>query len=232
MVLYIALDDTDMPGSVGTGRLAREIAEELREEYPVYAVTRHQLFVHPDIPYTSHNSCAVIHMLDADGDPRAALMDRVSTLMRDRFVEGSDPGLAIARTCDVTPAMYLFGFTAKERVLTQAQARAIAANGKIPLRGLGGTEGGVIGALAGIGLAASQSDGRFLFVGSIRDIRGSQSVERLLAAGIAGIFSVDGEQITEGTVEIAKFPQPACINGKPVLFIERDGSTMRSVKRD
>ena len=56
MVLYIALDDTDTLDSIGTGRLAREIAEDLAREFPVYAVTRHQLFVHPDIPYTSHNS--------------------------------------------------------------------------------------------------------------------------------------------------------------------------------
>ena len=159
-------------------------------------------------------------------------MDRVSAMMHDRFVEGSDPGLAIARTCDISPAMYLFGFNAKQRIVTKEQARTVAANGKIPLRGLGGTEGGVIGALAGIALAASQSDGRYLSVGSIREIRGSQSVEVLHAAGIDGIFSVDGERITEGMVEIAKFPQPACISGKPVLFIERDGSMMRSVKRD
>ena len=232
MVLYIALDDTDTLDSIGTGRLAREIAGVLAEEYPVYAVTRHQLFVHPDIPYTSHNSCAVIHIHETNSDPRAVLMDRVSNLMGDHFVEGSDPGLAIARTSDVTPAMFLFGFNAKHRIVTQELARTIAANGKIPLRGLGGTEGGVIGALAGIALAASGSDGRYLFVGSIRNLPGPQSVENLYAAGISGIYAVDGERITEGRVEIAKFPQPACINGKPVLFVERDGSTLRSVKRD
>jgi len=232
MVLYIALDDTDTLDSIGTGRLTREIAADLAADYHVYAVTRHQLYIHPDIPYTSHNSCAVIHIHENGDDPRAALMDRVSTLMKERFVEGSDPGLAIARTSDITPPVYLFGFDAKQRIVTQEQARAIARNTGIPLQGLGGTEGGIIGALAGIALAAAESDGRFLFFGTIRDFQGSRSIESLQEAGIEEIHSVDGERIREGFVEIPKFPQPVCIRGRPVLFVEKAGSTLRSVKRD
>jgi len=232
MVLYIALDDTDTEDSIGTGRLAREIAAEITTEYPVTAVTRHQLFVHPDIPYTSHNSCAVIHLRDNGQDVRSRLMNRVGSLMRERFVEGSDPGLAVARTADITPAAVLFGFDAKQRVVTQEQARTIARNAGIPLEGLGGTEGGVIGALAGIALAASGSDGRFLQVGSIREFAGSRTVESLHAAGIREVHSTDGDLITEGFVEIQKFPQPVCIRGEPVLFVERQGAQLRSVKRD
>jgi hypothetical protein len=232
MVLYIALDDTDTLDSIGTGRLAREIAGELAKEYPVYAVTRHQLYVHPDIPYTSHNSCAVIHLHENGSDIRSRLTTRVGSLMKERFVEGSDPGLAIARTSDITPATFLFGFDAKQRVVTQDQARTIARNARIPLIGLGGTEGGVIGALAGVALAASGSDGRFLHTGTIREFSGSRTIESLRAAGISEIHSVDGEPIVEGFVEIQKFPQPVCIRGQPVLFVERIGSTLRSVKRD
>src|SRR5690606_575424 len=66
MTLLLALDDTDSLESRGTGRLARAVADAIVEHYPVWGVTRHQLFVHPSIPFTSHNSCAVIHV-DADG---------------------------------------------------------------------------------------------------------------------------------------------------------------------
>lgn len=67
MTLYLGIDDTDTRESRGTGRLARMIARELSRSYPVMGVTRHQLFVHPSIPYTSHNSCAVIHGMRRTG---------------------------------------------------------------------------------------------------------------------------------------------------------------------
>jgi len=108
----------------------------------------------------------------------------------------------------------------------------VARNAGIPLEGLGGTEGGVIGALAGIALAASGNDGRFLQVGSIREFAGSRTVESLHAAGIREVRATDGELITEGYVGIQKFPQPVCIRGEPIVFVERDGSQLRSVKRD
>jgi len=53
MTLYLGIDDTDTRESRGTGRLARMIAAELARSYVVTGVTRHQLFIHPSIPYTS-----------------------------------------------------------------------------------------------------------------------------------------------------------------------------------
>ncbi|MDK2890060.1 MAG: hypothetical protein PWR21_692, partial [Methanoculleus sp.] len=64
MTIYLGIDDTDTRESRGTGRLARMIATELARSYTVTGVTRHQLFVHPAVPYTSHNSSAVIHIQD------------------------------------------------------------------------------------------------------------------------------------------------------------------------
>ncbi len=67
----LAIDDTDNAESIGTGRLARMLAAHL-EEANLFAepgVTRHQLLVHPDIPYTSHNSAACI---EAAGSPEIA----------------------------------------------------------------------------------------------------------------------------------------------------------------
>lgn len=67
-MIYVGLDDTDTKDSRGTGRLARSIALALSTKYHIFGVTRHQLFVHPDIPFTSHNSSAVIHV---EADPSA-----------------------------------------------------------------------------------------------------------------------------------------------------------------
>ncbi|HEX3013869.1 MAG TPA: ABC transporter substrate-binding protein, partial [Methanobacterium sp.] len=93
MTIYVCVDDTDNLNSRGTGRLARAIAAELSKKYPVYRVTRHQLYVHPDIPFTSHNSCAVIHI---DMDKKEHLDDIFEIAKKgiyDDFIEGSDPGV-------------------------------------------------------------------------------------------------------------------------------------------
>ena len=66
-MIYIALDDTDMLDTRGTGHLAREIAAQLAETYPLIGVTRHQLSSDPRVPCTHKNSSAVIH-LDAPAD--------------------------------------------------------------------------------------------------------------------------------------------------------------------
>ena len=59
-----------MKKAFGTGRLSRMLAEELTKKGLVSntSVTRHQLLVHPDIPYTSHNSSACIEGIPTNGD--------------------------------------------------------------------------------------------------------------------------------------------------------------------
>jgi len=62
MNLYISIDDTDNKESFGTGRMARMLAQSLAEQGVIDhpSITRHQFLIHPEIPYTSHNSCATI----------------------------------------------------------------------------------------------------------------------------------------------------------------------------
>lgn len=223
MTLYIALDDTDTRESRGTGRLARAIARDLQAAgYQLSGVSRHQLLIHPDIPYTSHNSCAVIHV--ENGTDAGSLFDRVRELMLADFIPGSDPGLAVACHEDVAPGVTGFGFEAKIGIRTQEEAHVLARKSGIRLAGLGGTNGGVIGALAGIGLAASGNDGRYILFRNLRDFTSDIRVEELLAAGVALISTARGENVTTGTVRVRKFPKPAIRNRKPVLFVEeRDG---------
>ncbi len=223
MTLYIALDDTDTRDSRGTGRLARAIARDLQAAgYHLSGVSRHQLLVHPDIPYTSHNSCAVIHV--ENGVEAGSLFDRVRGLMLADFIPGSDPGLAVACHSDIAPEVTGFGLEAKISIRTQDEAHVLAKKSGIRLAGLGGTNGGVIGALAGIGLAASGNDGRYIQFRNLRDFTGDIRAEELLSAGVALISTVDGENVTTGNVRVRKFPKPAIRNGKPVLFVEeRDG---------
>ena len=87
------------------------------------------------------------------------------------------------------------------------------------LSGLGGSQDGVIGALAAVGLAASGEDGRYLLVGRTRDLSGLQEVETVLQAGIATVCTLDGCPVTHGLVQAEKL-RPARRGGQPVLVVE------------
>ncbi len=232
MPLYIGIDDTDSPESIGTGRLSRGIAAIITETYPVQYITRHQFFVHPSIPYTSHNSGAVICLDDIPPEEYPRLFGLVTALVRERSAVGSDPGVALAGSAQIIPALVRFGLDAKDQVLTQDRARAIAGHAGILLEGLGGTEGGVIGALAGIGLAASGSDGRYLQIGSIRDHHGDVEISDLLHIGIDQVMTVEGRTLTGGRVHVPKFPQPLRIMGTAVLLVEERDDGYHAIRRD
>lgn len=219
MTLLLSIDDTDIPGSRGTGRLAREIAEVLSSEYTISGVTRHQLLIHPMVPYTSHNSCAVIHIEGADSNSRKKIFATAKDIVLRDLIEGSDPGVCVASPMQVSSAVTLFGLAAKQELVSQKKARQIAAECGILIDGLGGTNDGVIGALAGIGLAASGNDGRFVQKGDLRNFRGRQRIDELLAAGIDHILTPEGRAVTEGIVTLTKFPKPAFRNGAAVLFV-------------
>lgn len=232
-MIYIGLDDTDNPDSRGTGRLARSIAATLAEQYKVIAVTRHQLLVDPRVPYTSHNSCATLH-LAADGDvDLLALADQVQAMMLADWQDGSDPGLCVTRA--VEPAMTEFGHRAKREVVRQADALTIAERCGCILRGLGGTNDGVIGALAGVGLAATGNDGRFLQVGRSRDLEGVQPVKAILDCGIADVRTMEGRSLGDGLVDTEGKLRPAFRDGHAILFVTRhtgDPSLWIPVKLD
>ncbi len=217
-MIYIGVDDTDNKTSRGTGRLARAIAGVLSEQHKVWGVTRHQLLVDSRVPYTSHNSSNCVHLL-ADGDvDLETLADQVQAIMLGDFQDGSDPGLCIART--VTPEMVDFGYRAKAELLQQSQARDIAARSGCVLRGLGGTQDGVIGALAAVSLASTGEDGRFVLVGHSRDISGLQPIGAVIECGIARVQTTEGEILREGMVESTKL-RPALRGKEAVLIVKQ-----------
>ncbi len=237
MTIYVCMDDTDNLKSRGTGRLARAVAAELAGKYPVHGVTRHQLYVHPDIPFTSHNSCAVIHINSLGIVAPKELKDIFKTAKQEMhldFIEGSDPGLAVASLEQISPSLIAFGKDAKTTVLTQEKARTLAKNLNIRLEGLGGTEDGVIGTMAGLGLACTRNDGRFLQIGNIRDLTGPQPASKLLNSGVDRIFTVDGQPVSKGIIfnPPDKSVKPCPVNGEAILFVEKQDDKLVAVKRD
>jgi hypothetical protein len=164
MSILISIDDTDNPDSQGTGRLSQSLSRTIQEKGwgLCSAVTRHQLFVHEDIPYTSHNS-AMCFEADIDDAALQPLTDFMQEALEQQSAEGSDPGLCIAvRDRNLGRRQLMaFGQKAKNNVLTKSQAYDLAGELGIHLSEHGGTGDGIIGALAGIGLRLTGNDGRF-----------------------------------------------------------------------
>lgn len=229
--LFIGLDDTDILDSPGTGRLARDIAAVLAERWPLIGITRHQLLNDPRVPMTARNSANVIHLaVDETMLDLTEVADEVTALMLARFQPGSDPGLCVALAMPL-PAVE-FGYHTKITLVTKEEARQLAQTHQIILRELGGTGGGIIGALAAVALASTGEDGRFIAVGQIRELRGVLPVEAVIAAGISGVRTPAGQAVSSGFIETGDKIRPALIGGEAVLLVEAAGEQWRATRRD
>ncbi|KNZ40394.1 hypothetical protein [Acetobacterium bakii] len=162
MKFYLCIDDTDNLDSIGTGTIAEQILEKIIEKGfgPCSLVTRHQLFIHPDIPYTSHNSSMCFYG-EAPDHSLSTIIDLASHHLDTVAAEGSDPGLCVLKfdTASDYSGLISFGKAAKKTVLTKADAIACAEEHQLHLSEHGGTGQGIIGALAGVGLRLFGSDG-------------------------------------------------------------------------
>lgn len=160
MIIYVAFDDTDtLDCGRGTGKLARWFPEALPDTCRLTAIVRQQLLVADDIPYTSHNSSLTCLIEAPDASVIPVLIERGAAHIKKHFVEGSDPGLCVIAEDDpAIRALKKFGKLCLVRKVTQAEAHA--AVGKAHLSGHGGTNDGVIGAAAGVGLTALGDSGR------------------------------------------------------------------------
>ena len=167
MNIYLCIDDTDNLESPGSGELAEILAKRLQNLGLVSKcsdITRHQLFVHKDIPYTSHNS-SMCFSAEIDGNNLDDITQFATNFLTTASAPGSDPGLCIAannakREASDRQTLIDFGLKAKRYVLTKQEAYFIAQKTCVHLSEHGGTGDGVVGALAGLGLRLYGNDGR------------------------------------------------------------------------
>lgn len=228
-MITIGIDDTDTPVSRGTGALARQVAAELATTFTVLGVVRQQLLRDPRVPCTKNNSSKAVLLADGEGIDLAVVAARVRSLMLADFQPGSDPGLCIARR--VPDEVVEFGGRAKRELLTQAEAYEIARRHGIYLEELGGDGMGVIGALAAVGLTAGGDAGRYIQVGDIRTLHGTQPVARVLAAGIAAVQTASGQPVAFGMVQTDGL-RPARRGGRAVAVVEPMGDILVPLKLD
>ncbi|MCA8994338.1 MAG: hypothetical protein KDA88_20335 [Planctomycetaceae bacterium] len=228
-MILLGIDDTDTANSPGTNQIARRIVDALAPHVPCKMVVRHQLSHNPVIPCTSQNGSASL-WFDANESHTEEIFETARGVLVANFVEGSDPGIAIAAL--VPQEVIDFGQSCKTAVHTQADARQIAARHGIRLEGLGGTEDGVIGALAAIGLATTRNDGRVVHLQGMSDRRGTIALAELQRLEIVVVDEASGGEITEGLVQLPKKLRPNLRSDRVVLFVEKSHHGWLAVKRD
>jgi hypothetical protein len=224
MKILVCIDDTDNLESRGTGDLATELAEEIEKRGwgRSLFVTRHQLLVHPDVPYTSHNS-SMCFEADIESDYLQPLIEYASDYLKRESAPGSDPGLCVAvvELLDEPEALTAFGRRAKEEVLNKTLAYDLASQLGLHLSEHGGTGQGVVGALAGIGLRLGGNDGRLKGWLDIRTENGLATVGEILAqVSLQGVRTLDGEVLgAEEIIAVDDKPKAVMIGGGTYLMV-------------
>jgi hypothetical protein len=235
MRYLIGIDDTDNLESRGTGHHVRQMAEVLTERglaWPL-GITRHQLLVDPHIPYTSHNSSACLS-IEADDKRIDALWEACRDYLLAESAPGSDAGLCMAPWASVNACVHAFGRRAKIVVLTQLEAEQTDQDYELRLEGLTDTHGGIIGALAAVGLHHEGSDGRFLWLPGLRELRGILPVGEICARGhIDRVCPLNGTDLSPETlVIVGEWVRPILRGGQAILYVEEQNNEWHILSKD
>jgi hypothetical protein len=223
MRYLLGIDDTDNLESRGTGHRVRQLADWLAENQLAkpLGITRHQLLVDPQIPYTSHNSSACLSVeTENPGDVWEASRE---FLLRES-AEGSDAGLTLAQWDSIKEPVFAFAKRAKITVLTLLEAEQTASQSQIRCEGLTGTHGGIIGALSALGLHRGGNDGRFLWLPGLRELQGKYQAGEICALGhMDRVCTLSNSELRSKTiVDVGEWMRPVLRDGKATLYVEEN----------
>lgn len=224
MICFIGLDDTDNKESRGTGFKSRQLGKLIEEKSlgEVQSISRHQLYVHEKIAYTSQNSSAC---LIVDTNQSEELKSLCIEYIQDVAEDGSDAGLCFAVENQINKDIINWGNRAKKEVLLKEDAYKSAHEADIFLEGYTGTRIGVIGSLAAVGLRKGGNDGRNIWLKGkeLRDLEGVyQANELKKIVNIQIIKTTDGELVRdEDRIEVGNWLRPPIQNNENTVIVEQ-----------
>ncbi len=222
----LCIDDTDeLGGEISTGLLAEEIAAFAGSFAPVSLVTRHQLLLDPRINYTSHNSCMCFEAWLTKEQKQSVLNFAIELLER-KSTPSAEPGIAAAFEKDILSAQGLinFGKSVKQVFLSTERAFEIAREQNVFLKELKSGARGVIGALAGIGLRLSGSDGKIR--GKFELKKSNLSVAELLGLNFIGAVADENFKPLSPSerVNLIGALKPVFLDFKATLLVKKEAS--------
>jgi hypothetical protein len=226
MHIYVGIDDTDtLDADRGTGKLARWLEKALPDGCCMRGVVRQQLLVHEEVPYTSHNSAACVIVDAPDASFMQPVIEGALNHVETYALEGSDPGVCVAGEGNpALPRLTEFGRVCTHTVV--AQGEALKAASTFHLSGLGGTNDGIIGAAAAVGLTAGGWSGRFIEFGRLRDFPDVVRIADLEHSGIL-VVSVDRNATVPGPEDLVHtngWLRPRLWGRRPALLVRPNGN--------
>ncbi len=227
MKIYVAIDDTDNLEVGATGQSANELRKIMKDKGwgKPEPVTRHQLLIHPDVPYTSHNS-SMCFTVDMGLEKLDEFINCAADFLETTSAPGSDPGLCVAVDDRINNIELLmsFGYKTKQEIVNMEEAYKIAEVCGIHLSEHGGTGQGIIGALAGIALRMSGNDGRFQGRTKLKDAGESMRIGEIIATTeIEEVQSIDGHVLADDEILIVGDKiKTVLLEGKRKLLVYRE----------
>ncbi|MCG9968822.1 hypothetical protein L9W92_12315 [Pelotomaculum terephthalicicum JT] len=226
MKIYVGIDDTDSIEQGATGETAKQIIRIIEERRwgNCQGLTRHQLLLHPDIAYTSHNSsmCFTAEIETASLEP---LIEAAAGCLERDSAPGSDPGLCVAAEEQLrdVESLIAYGYETKKRIITKGEAYELAGKLGVHLSEHGGAGIGVIGALAGVGLRMTNNDGRFQGRLELKVPGAIINVTEILCSNLVErVQSVDGYVLNKNEeVRLGHKLKTVLLGGKRTLLVYR-----------
>lgn len=217
----VCIDDTDRPGARSTARLAQSILELLAPRYRCWSLTIHP-HLREDRPRgdSGGNHSACMRFEDTEKLDVDDLIHQIRCLVLEDLVEGSNPGLCAGRR--FSPEVRAFAARSRTERLEAEEAEDLARASGLHLEGLAGTGRGIIGALAGAGMAAAGGPGTFLQLGSTpMRLRGLISPRKLTKLGIEHFVDAhSGVPVPVRPLWSDRHLRPVMRAGRPVVLVE------------
>jgi len=224
----VGIDDTDNHESIGTGALARELMTVLEREIKAQhlGITRHQLLIHPDIPYTSHNSAACLEFETSGSleDIRRLCRGVLEYLMHPR----ADCGYCALAEARNPADWQAFGHAAQSRVIEHREAYSLQDGNQVVIEEVGGSGLGVVGAVAACGLRLGADDGRFIALPGLRSLENTLTAGQILERSPIQeiVAEPDGRLLTgDEPVDTQDWVRPVLREGRIRLVVEKNPSS-------
>jgi hypothetical protein len=233
-LVVVCIDDTDRPGTRSTARLALSILELLAPRYRCHSLTTHPHLLASAPSWKERgNHSACMRFLDEPGLDLPDLVHEIRCLILEDQVEGSNPGLCAGRR--FAPPVLDFAHRSRSERLELDEARALASASDLILEGLAGDGRGMIGALAGAGMAAAGGPGSYLQIGDAPiDLGGLLAPRKLRALGIDRFVDVhSGQDVPMRPLWVERKLHPSMVYGQPTVMVETtESGSLAFVHRD
>ena len=148
--VIIGLDDTDIPTEGATWTLANNIANEIQEEKGYHYLEHITCQLYPNNPNKTKNCVSIILVFAVKEEEKEDLIESVKSKLKEKTLS-KNTAFVVYEKLKIPQSVQQYGLEAKKSMKYLDEAKRVAEENNIRVEYVTG-EGGLIGALAAIGL--------------------------------------------------------------------------------